>query len=155
MGATEQTIQLLTEIRDELRAIRAAGSGVASASGSSVAPDSDLDGQYGDPEVTKDPKRYQGPPMAPRRMSEGTPEWLDAVAEFKEWQAGKAEAAHETTASGKPKADYMRRDAARARGWAKRLRSGWRRVVTDCYDDGTGANEAEAEAMASATDGGW
>jgi len=89
-----------------------------------VASNADLDGQYGDPAVVaKDPKDWSGPTMKGRRFSECPPEYLDLVAARLDYFA-------EQNASGtdddKRKAAYNRKDAARARGWAARLRAGWK-----------------------------
>ena len=83
--------------------------------------------QWGDPEVRKDPKRWTGAPVAPAKMSQCPPDYLDAVAEFKAWQASKE--AEKGDEEGAKKAGYCRKDAARARGWAKRLRAGWKPPV--------------------------
>ena len=50
-------------------------------------------------------------------------EFLDALAEAFDDLAGKADENNETH-NGKPVAPYKRRDAARARGWAARVRAG-------------------------------
>jgi hypothetical protein len=122
----EQTIQLLGLLVRLVAASEAIAKSVRppATPGGTAAGDADLDSQYGNPEVRKDPPRYQGPPCAPCRMSDGSPEWLDELASFKDWQAGKAEQTNELTTGGKPKADYYRLDAARARGWAARIRAG-------------------------------
>jgi hypothetical protein len=86
---------------------------------SNVAPLSDIQGQYGDIEIKKDPKRWTGQPLAPIRASQCPPDYLDIVAAFLEWKAGKNDAA------GKEKyAEYDRRDAARCRRWAIEMREG-------------------------------
>lgn len=101
----------------------------APAAGGEVATDAELDGQYGDPEVRKDPTRWQGESFVGRRYSETSPEYLDMVASLEDWRAGKDDEAGqrgELNNKGKPKDGYFaRKNAARARGWAKRLRSGW------------------------------
>ena len=86
-----------------------------------VADDYDLDSPYGDPEVRRDPPRWRGEPMAGKRYSQTSPEFLECIAGFLEWAASQAEAKGEMTTSGKPRAPYLRRDAARARGWRLRL----------------------------------
>ena len=92
-------------------------SAVVPASGGAVATDADLDGTHGDPDVKKDPKRWDGPSQAPCRMSECPPEYLDVLADFLNWKANKPREGKEQYA------DYDRRDAARARGWAARKRA--------------------------------
>jgi hypothetical protein len=89
-----------------------------------VADDADLDGEWGDPEVRKDPPRWAGPPMVGRKYSQTSAEYLDSLAGFLAWKAGKDdEKGDEQSAK---YAGYARKDAARARGWAARMRSpGW------------------------------
>lgn len=88
------------------------------ASVGAVADDRDLDSQYGDPEVRFDPKRWDGPSYVGKRYSECPSDYLDTLAGFLDWSAGKDES------SGDEKkvknASYRRRDAARARGWSRR-----------------------------------
>ncbi len=91
-----------------------------------VASEALLDGEYGDPEIKRDPPRWDGPPVAPRRMSQCSADYLDVVAGFYDWAAGKADEKGEVTVKGKPVSEYKRRDAALARGWAARIRSGWK-----------------------------
>lgn len=89
-----------------------------------VASAQDLDGKYGDPIVKAMPKAWKGKSYKGRKMSECPAELLDALAEMFEYFAGKAEQKGEVSPRGKPIADYKRLDAARARGWAKRIRAG-------------------------------
>ena len=97
-----------------------------------IASDADLDGQYGDEEVKKNPKRWTGESFIGRRMSECSPEFLDSLAGHFDYKAERdaedaANAEDEETANAKKKyAGYSRRSAARARGWAARLRAGWK-----------------------------
>lgn len=125
--------------------------GSAPASTGTIASDSDLDGEHGDQLVKKDPARYNGPKMAPRKMSHGSAGWLDAVAELNDWRAGKTEE------EGKD-SKWARLDAARARGWAARIRAGHKppAVAEDpewvTNNDGFDAGEADAEAWHSAHD---
>lgn len=90
------------------------------------ATDYDLDGQYGDPTIKNDPRRWDGESFAGFHYSETTPEYLDCVAGFKDWQAGKDEESGAKDAKGRPKAQWARKDAKLARGWARRLRGGWK-----------------------------
>lgn len=93
--------------------------------GGAVAPDADLDGKFGDPEVRFTPRDWTGPVFKGNRYSECPPEFLDMLGDSLDYFAGKSEASNAMTSGGKPKAPYERADAARARGWAKRLRNGW------------------------------
>ncbi len=112
---------------------RAPSSGVDSGSSRSsgarsgaVASDRELDSQYGDPLIKSDPKRWSGQSYAGCKFSETEPDYLDCVAEFKEWQAGKDDEAGAKDAKGRPKSTWSRKDAERARGWSARLRAGWK-----------------------------
>lgn len=81
----------------------------------SVASDADLDGQYGNPVVKIDPKRgWDGESMRGRTYSDCPPEYLDALANFLDWAAQNPQPGKENYASRNAK------DAARARGWARR-----------------------------------
>lgn len=107
---------------------RAAGARPAAAGGSSagaVAPDHDLDSEYGDPEIRRDPKRWTGDSFVGHRYSQTPPEYLDTLASQLDWQADRDEESDARDNKGRPKAQYARRDAARARGWAARLRAGF------------------------------
>jgi len=91
-----------------------------------VASDADLDGQWGDPVIhAKDPRDWSGESQLGKPFSECPPEYLDLVAARLDYFAERAEAEGTLTSTGKPVAPYNRKDAARARGWAVRLRNGW------------------------------
>lgn len=119
---SEQTIALLTRIAVAVEKMAASVAKPTSATIAEVAPDAELDGQFGDVEVKKDPPRWTGDPVAPCRMSQGTPDWLDSLASFYDWKADKDEESGAVDAKGRPKAHWSRKDAARARGWSARLR---------------------------------
>lgn len=111
-----ETLTLLRSIDASLKALlRSQGS--QSAIPANVASDADLDGQYGNPEVrAKDPRDWTGEPMKGRRFSECPPDYLDMIAKRFDYFASKEE--------DPKKAGYSRKDAARARGWARRIRDG-------------------------------
>lgn len=123
--------------------------GATSAGGGQVASDYDLDSEYGDPTVRKDPKRWVeqgGDSYAGCKMSECPAEYLDAVANLFDWMADRDDEAGrkgETYFNKKKNQDvpkdgaFKRKDAARARGWAKRAREG-------------GARPAQAQARPAA-----
>lgn len=85
--------------------------------------DKDLDGQYGDPVVKKDPPKWKGDSFIGCKLSECSVEFLESFAGFKAWQASKDDEKG-TDEDGK-KAWYSRKDAARALGWAIRIKNGW------------------------------
>jgi len=119
----DQAIALLTSIDATLKALLTLMRGNAP---KEVATDADLDGQWGDPVVrAKDPRDWTGESQLGKPFSGCPPEYLDLIAARLDYFAERAEAEGTLTSSGKPVAPYNRRDAARARGWAKRLRAGW------------------------------
>lgn len=101
----------------------------ATPTGPRVASDSDLDGEWGDKEIRKDPKRWKGDSYAGKRWSEAPPEYLDALAGYLDWMAAKkredakAETNEEEAAKLTKYADFDEEDAARVRGWARRKRA--------------------------------
>ena len=110
---------------DEVRVLKAMAGGILGALGrgaganggaGEVATDSDLDGQYGDPTIKFDPKRWSGQSYVGATYSRTEPEYLDAVAEALEWSSNNPKPGKEKYSA------YDRRDAARARGWAARMR---------------------------------
>lgn len=90
-----------------------------------VASDSELFGPYGDEDIRFDPRDWRGRSYKGHRMSECEPEYLDLLAAAFEDFAQTADAKGEQV-KGKPKSLYERRKAAKARGWAAKLRSGWK-----------------------------
>lgn len=138
--ATTEAVDLFKSIDRSLKAIL----GVLQAQGGNPlagqppsdgypAPDGDLDSKYGDPEVrAKDPRDWTGVPMKGLKFSECPAEYLDLLADRFDYFAGKE--------PDPKKANYNRKDAARARGWAARKRAGW-------------VNTATGEIMESAGDG--
>lgn len=115
MGATAETLALLKSIDTSLKAlVRAAV----------PQPPADLDGPHGDPLVTaSDPRDWLGEPMKGRRFSECPEAYLELVASRLDYFANKAGENNELTSSGKPREPLLRLDAARARGWAARIRA--------------------------------
>lgn len=84
-----------------------------------IAPDHDLDSKYGNPAVrAKDPRDWTGESQLGKPFSECPPAYLELVADRLEYFASQEEDAK--------KARYNRLDASRARGWAQRLRTGWK-----------------------------
>lgn len=108
-----------------------ASNGGQSNGGGEVASDYEMGGMYGDKVIGKDPKQWLdqgGESYAGNKMSECPSDYLLAVAGLYEWQARKDEEQGKTyrPKSGKnvgvdmPTAPLKRKDAALARGWAKR-----------------------------------
>lgn len=104
------------------KSARAASSAPSAHAGSvKPAPDADLDGQYGDFVMKKDPPRYKGPSFAGKKLSQTSAEYCEAVMGFKLWQAEK-----DAAAGDEKKAAYATRDAERALGWKLRFESGYK-----------------------------
>lgn len=122
---------------DQLLGARPATQSAPAQSGGAVADAADLDGKYGDEEMKfhlKEKWWQGGGDYAGKRMSQCPADYLDAVAKANDAQAhmmnksGDAEEAK--------KAVYRSRTAARARGWAARIRSGAVKQVA--FDDADG-----------------
>lgn len=119
-----ESLALLRSIDASLKALvsRQGAPQAAPAGAPAIASDRDLDGPYGDPEIkAKDPRDWTGEPMLGRKFSECPAEYLDMLAERFDYFAEKNAAGTEDE---QKKARYQRLDAARARGWADRVRAG-------------------------------
>lgn len=120
----DEMIALLKSIDASLKALVARQGALQTASGAAgaVASDRDLDGPYGNPEIkARDPRDWTGEPMMGKKFSECPPEYLDLLAERYDYFAEKNASGTEDE---QKKARYQRLDAARARGWASRIRAG-------------------------------
>lgn len=136
----DEALELLKRIAKDVADIKAAmaagvgasaaalGVSLAGASGGAggAATASELDGQWGDPQIRRDPPRWTGESFAGCKFSETTPEYLDSYADFQDWRAGKDDASGAKDAKGRPKSGWAIKDARLARGWAARLRAGWK-----------------------------
>lgn len=127
---SQEALDLLASIDRSLKALvaiaqaRSQRSGAAGATTKAVASDRELDGKFGDPELKFMPRDWTGASFKGSHFSECPPELLDMAAETFEYFARQADEKNERTDKGKPVSDYKRLDAARARGWAARMRSG-------------------------------
>lgn len=125
MSASEETLRLLTSMDASLkRLVRLLEGGAGASAAPTIASDTDLDSQWGNPVVKSMPTNWKGAPFIGRKYSECPAELLDLLAERHDYIAAKADERDERTNSGKPKSAYQRKDAARARGWAARVRAG-------------------------------
>ncbi len=96
--------------------------------GGAVADDADLDSDWGDEVIKKDPKRWLdkgGDSYAGCKMSECPAGYLREFASLCDWMARKDEEqgktyTHNKTGKEEPTAPFARKRAARARGWALR-----------------------------------
>ena len=148
MSAADTTIELLRSIDASLKQLVKQSAGAAS---KPIASNRDLDGKYGDPVVKFMPRDWTGPSFKGRTMSECPPELLDLLAETFDYFAVQAEAKDERTDRGKPVAEFKRADAARARGWAHRMRTGRHHAPQTSGP----ADAADAGFSESFGDGGW
>ena len=116
----EETLRLLRSIDATMRAVLLVLSEKRNDEPSApTANDSVCNGPHGDPVVkAKDPRDWTGPPMKGRKFSECPPEYLDLLADRYDYFATKDDADEKAV-------KYAKLDAARARGWAARLRGGW------------------------------
>lgn len=133
--------QLLTQ-RGGGSASSAAPAGTPVLASVAIADDKDLDSQYGDETIRFEPRDWSGVAVKGSRMSECPPEFLDMLADTYDYFARKNAESNAMTTGGKPKAEYDRRSAARARGWAARLRSGWQ-APAFTFDANTGGGFAD------------
>lgn len=125
IAALEARVAALEAI---LGAVRVAFTGEAAAEGLS---DDELDGsKYNDPVLGRDvPAKYwAGPSFKGRRLSQCSPEFLEAFAKYKGICArmNRKDAEKDPSKSAKLKyAEYDERDRQRALGWRRRLLAGW------------------------------
>ena len=90
-----------------------------------IASNADLDSLSGNPIIrAKDPREWTGDSQVGKSLSACPPDYLDLLAKRYDYFADKAELEGTLSAQGKPVAPYDRLNAARARGWAVRLRHG-------------------------------
>jgi len=124
----------LAELKEMLGAMAQRRNGAAPASrfdvpAGAVAPASELDSKYGDPVIKKDPPRWSGPSFVGQPYSACSAEYLEEMAGFLEWKAGKNEEDPERAKF----AAYDRKDAARALGWAQRVRDAAATAPADLF----------------------
>ena len=134
--ANRALYRLVADLRGEVAAIaRHLGVNAAPAGQASigrhefrVAADSELEGEWGDKVIRKDPPRYRIESFVGRKWSEASADYLDALAGFLDWTATKDRGAApslppEEAAKKLKYADYADADAAKVRAWAKRKRA--------------------------------
>lgn len=125
MTVDEKIDAILSIVRNIEKRVAAVTVKQAAASSSvPLADDRDLDGQYGNFTIKKDPPRWSGDSFVGCALSECSPEYLDELAGFKMWQAGKEDAKGGEDAQ--KKAHFLKKDAGRCAGWAARIRGGWK-----------------------------
>jgi hypothetical protein len=129
MASSPEALLVLKSIDASLKqlvAIAMAKRGGASPgpAGGDTASDRELDGQYGNPTVKFDPRDWHGDSYKGAKFSSCPADYLDLLAGAFDYFAEKAERAGEKTDKGKPVAEFKRKDARLARGWAQRVRAG-------------------------------
>lgn len=128
MSATQETIDLLKSIDASLKTLVALSKSKKRAE-VVTASDKDLDSPHGNPEIkAKDPRDWTGPSMNGKRMSECPATYLDLLADRYDFFATKEQ--------DEKKQHYAKLDAARARGWAVRVRAGYKAATTvepECF----------------------
>lgn len=121
--------QRLSVLESRVAALEAGGgwSRASGGGGGAIASDYEMGGQYGDKPVKKDPKRWLeggGESYAGCTMSQCPSDYLMVLAEFYDWQADMDDKKGKTFVNKKGEtvqsSTYGRKDAALARGWAKR-----------------------------------
>lgn len=123
MFATLSQIQRdVAEIKSAIARGAQSGGGTSGSTEGAIADDRDLDGSHGDVTIRYDPKEkyWTGDSYAGYRFSECPPEYLDAMAKYLDACAYMAE--KDPDEKRRKSAVYKRKDAARARGWARRIR---------------------------------
>lgn len=127
LSTLEEMRRDIAEIKNRMGSAPVSGGGGRSGD---TASDSDLDGQHGDPLIKYDPKPkyWTGGSYAGSQYSETSPEYLDAMARYLDACAYMAKRDADTgkdVEKNEKSAKFKGLDAARARGWAARLRAGW------------------------------
>jgi hypothetical protein len=117
----ELLVEALKARLDSANVSKASNAGGGFKKGQTV-PEDELDTQYGNFEIKRDPPRWSGKSYAGCTLSRCSPEFLDTYAGFKDWCGDKDAETGAVTNTGKPKAQFAYRDASRARQWAKRIR---------------------------------
>lgn len=132
-NAEPEEVTLLREIRGILADLLALSKSKRAATAQpvdDVATDAELDHPtHGDPIMKWKPRDWSGEDCRNKRMSECEPELLDLFAKaYDEFGRQKEEVKD-------PKAKYERMTARRARGWARRLRAGWKPPAPEATEE--------------------
>ncbi len=81
------------------------------------APDASLDRPKGDPKVKFAPRDWRGPNFVGKNFSQCSPDFLEALASALSWAADNPQPGKEKYSA------FNRKDGARARSWARRIRA--------------------------------
>jgi hypothetical protein len=156
----DAVLAALARIEAKVDALKAAGGATAGSQPASggAADDADLDSEWGDPIVKKDPTRWKGASYAGCHMSECPADYLGVLASQFDWMAQKDDEQKKTWTSNKPGAQpvpassFKRKDAARARGWAARARASAGRGASNGSSTPRGAAPPVADAFDTGAD---
>lgn len=130
---------------------KSGASGEAGGSGGGAASDAELRGQYSDPSIKKDPKRWAGASYAGCHYSECPSDYLLVLAEFLEWKAEQEKKKPEPKKHRNGKSFFWEFDlqnARLARGWARR-NEGLEKLPPVQPEVGDGGSDASGEATSS------
>jgi hypothetical protein len=139
--ASDEALDLLRSIDGSLKQLVAFAKARQGTPPKPLASDRELDSQYGNPKVMFNPRDWTGDSYKGRQFSECPAPFLEMIAETFDYFAVQAEEKQEVTTAGKPVAPYKRKDAERARGWAKRVREGHPSVTGDDAGEEWGGSE--------------
>jgi hypothetical protein len=132
--ALESRVQALETTIAALKAVFVGGSAGVGGAGGEVATDRELDSQYGDEQVRKSPKKWLengGHDYKGYKLSQCPADFLEEFASLQDWMASKDDESGKMYQPKGGKAPYPmsrfgRKTARLARGWAKRIREGWK-----------------------------
>jgi hypothetical protein len=118
------TLESIDRSLDALVGLARKGAGVTVSDGGPVqAGATELEAPDADELVKVKPRDWSGDDFKGTRMSLCPPAFLEQLALVYDYFAKKNDAENAVDAKGRPKSFYDRRSAARARGWAARLRT--------------------------------
>lgn len=119
-AGSSEAVDILRAILAELKVLNVRLS-LGPAGGVAEVPE--LEGEDGDPAAPFDPKKWQGASCKGKSFSRCEPGALDLLAEYFDYCAENPRSGKEKFSAGE------RRKARLARGWAKRIRGGWKAPV--------------------------
>jgi hypothetical protein len=123
-GAVLTTLESIDRSLDALVGLARKAAGVTVSDGGPVhAGDTELDLPDADEPIKFRPRDWTGPDLKGQKMSQCPPEFLDLLAQAFDYFAKKNDEQGAVDAKNRPKSFYDKRSAARARGWAARLRA--------------------------------
>jgi hypothetical protein len=123
-GAVLVTLENIDRSLDALVGLARKAAGVTVGAAAPVhAGDTELDLPDADELVKVKPRDWSGDDFKGTRMSLCPPAFLEQLALVYDYFAKKNDAENAVDAKGRPKSFYDKRSAARARGWAARLRT--------------------------------